>query len=278
MQIMISVLLLALAANLAADDIPLAVTGLAHPSLRQTPTGDEARLSDQYLKTGLEFLKKGQPSRAIEEFKDSVRLAPRGENYKALGTAYYQDGKKAKAAWAYRESLQLKSDTQVRSLVDALEGRDHPEERFQSNYDELRYQGLLSSGAKEEKAGRRDSALRSYLEAYQLHASPEGARGALRLAADLVDAYLDSKAPARAVQVLVDVQGLKERAQDLNREELGSLKRLQVAEDKVVAMTGQRLRQHQQDMLSDREAWERRVTEALAKKVRDVNLGAPAAR
>src|SRR6266852_4898520 len=84
------------------DGIPLAVTTLAHPSLYTTPTGAELAQSDRYLKSGLAFLQKKVPARAVEELKDSVRIAPRAENYKALGTAYYELGNPLKAAWAYR--------------------------------------------------------------------------------------------------------------------------------------------------------------------------------
>jgi len=108
-------------------DIPLAVTGLAHPSLISTPTAGELRKSDEYLRAGLAFLKKNAPQRAVDEFNDSVHLAPRAENYKALGTAYYQAGNSAKAAWAYRQSLKLRPDAQVQALIDSLEGKDHPE-------------------------------------------------------------------------------------------------------------------------------------------------------
>ncbi len=90
------------------DGIPLAVTTLAHPSLYTTPTTGELAQSDRYLASGLAFLQKKVPARAVEELKDSVRIAPRAENFKALGTAYYEVGDPRKAAWAYRESLQLR--------------------------------------------------------------------------------------------------------------------------------------------------------------------------
>jgi tetratricopeptide (TPR) repeat protein len=260
----------------AEDDIPLAVTGLAHPSLRQTPTGAELRLADQYRKSGLEFLKKNVPGRAVEEFKDSVRLAPSAENYKALGTAYFQDGNKLKAAWAYRESIQLKPDKKLQALVDSLEGRDHPEERFQSQYDELRHGKLIESGAKAAAEGKDDSALADYLEADALHSGPSTRGPALRLGAGLCEGYLKAQAPAKAIQVLDRLQGLRERAKDLSPEELKALARIESAQSEVERLTGKRLREHQKAMLSDREAWERELAEIMARKVKDVHLNAPA--
>ena len=94
-------------------DIPLAVTGSAHPVATSTPSVDELHKSDDYLKAGLSFLKKNLPLRAVDEFNDSVALAPRSENYKALGTAYYQAGNTHKAAWAYRQSLALQARRQA---------------------------------------------------------------------------------------------------------------------------------------------------------------------
>jgi tetratricopeptide (TPR) repeat protein len=256
----------------AADaDIPLAVTTLAHPSLRVTPTDAERELSDRYLQNGLLFLKKNNPERAIQEFKDAVRIAPSAANYKALGTAYYQAGDKLKGAWAYRESLQLEPDPKVQALVDALEGKDHPEETFQSKNDELRHARLLEMARADAKAGRRDRALRGYLEAYALHPAADSAGPGARLAADLVEEALAAGALDKAIVTLSQAQPLRE-AKNLDAAGLAALGRLAKAEDRVVAATGAKLRDHQKALLSDREAWERALQEKMAGKVKEVNL------
>jgi len=270
-QRLVLAVLLAPAAGWAANDIPLAVTTLAHPSLRTTPTAAELALSQKYLDSGLAFLKKDQPERAVQELKDAVRLAPGADNYKALGTAYYQAGDKLKAAWAYRESLQLGPDPKVQALVDALEGKDHPEEAFANKNDELRHARLLESGAAGVKAGRRDSALRDYVDAYKIKPGPESAGPAFRLAADLADDYLKAGALDKAIIAMAQVQDLK-GAKDLNKGDLAALGRLDKAETRVVQATGAKLREHQKAMLSDREAWERMIQEKMAGKVKDVNL------
>ena len=261
------------AAPLAAEelDIPLAVTTLAHPSMRTTPTAGEKSLSDKYLHAGLAFLAKNQPQRAVQELKDAVRLAPSGDTYKALGTAYYQADDKRKAAWAYRESLQLKPDAKVQALVDALEGKDHPEEQFANKNDEIRHQRLLDQAKVDAKAGKRDSALRDYVEAYEIKAGRESAGPAYRLAADLADEDLADNAVAKAIEVMASMQPLK-GARDLNKADLAALGRLDKAETKVVTLTGAKLREHEKAMLSDREGWERAVAEKMAGKVNSINL------
>jgi tetratricopeptide (TPR) repeat protein len=262
------------AASLRAEDdgIPLAVTTLAHPSLRTTPTTAELAQSDRYLKSGLAFLQKKVPARAVEELKDSVRMAPRAENFKALGTAYYEMGDPLKAAWAYRESLQLRPDAKVQALVDALEGKDHPEEAFATKYDELRYAKLLKSGQDNDRAGKRDSALRDYVEAWSVHNGAEARKPAFKLAAALTDDYLKSKAVVKAIQTMAKVSELRVGAKDLDRDELASLARLESAETEVVTLTGAKLREHQKAMLSDREAWERSVQEKLAGRPGNTNI------
>jgi Flp pilus assembly protein TadD len=114
-------------ASLIAQDlqIPLAVTGSAKPLAMSTPTTEDLRKSDDHLKDGLAFLKNMLPLRAVDEFNESVALAPRAENYKALGTAYYQAGNTHKAAWAYRQSLALKPDAKLQALLDSLAGQGH---------------------------------------------------------------------------------------------------------------------------------------------------------
>lgn len=266
-RIFLSVLaaaLLAPQAARAADedmDVPLAVTGMAHPSLRTTPTSGELKRSDEYLRSGLLFLKKNHVKRAIDDFNDSVRLAPRAKNFKALGTAYHQDGNIAKAAWAYRESLQLEPDPKVQALVDSFEGKDHPEERFADKNDEVRYARLLKEAAALEKEGRRDSALRGYIEAFNLLPSPEAQKPVFRLAASLAVDYAEAGSVAKAVQVLIKAKHVKERSKDLGKEELANLSRLEKVEDKVVALTGEKLRSHEVDMQTDKERWERRIQE-----------------
>lgn len=265
--------MLACGSPLLADgmDIPLAVTTLASPSLRTTPTTAEKALSDRYLRTGLTFLQKNSPDRALQEIKDSVRIAPSADNYKALGTAYYQLNDKLKAAWAYRESLQLGPDVKVQALVDSLEGKDHPEESFANKNDELRYGRLLKGAADEAKAGKRDSALRDYVDAYRIMPGRDSAGPAYRLAADLSDEYIKAGALDKAIITMTQVQDLK-GAKDLNKGDLAALGRLSKSEDAVVEATGSRLRDHQKAMLSDREAWERSITEKMANKVKEVNL------
>jgi tetratricopeptide (TPR) repeat protein len=254
------------------DGIPLAVTTLAHPSLRTTPTAAELAQSDRYLKAGLTFLQKKVPDRAVEELKDSVRIAPRAENFKALGTAYFDLGDRLKAAWAYRESLQLKPDAKVQELVDSLEGRDHPEEAFATKYDELRYAKLLKSGHENEKLGRRDTALRDYVEAWDVHNGEEARKPAFKLAAGLTDDYLKSKAVVKAIQTLDKVSALRVGAKDLDRDEMAAMARMESAETEVVTLTGVKLREHQKAMLSDREAWERSVQEKLAGRPGNTNI------
>lgn len=261
------------AAPMAAEtlDIPLAVTSLAHPSMRTTPTAGEKAMSEKYLRSGLAFLAKDQPQRAVQELKDAVRIAPSADGYKALGTAYYQADDKLKAAWAYRESLQLRPDAKVQELVDALEGKDHPEEQFASKNDEIRHQRLLDSAKADAKAGKRDSALRSYVEAYALKAGPESAGPAYRLASELADEYLAQGVVGKAIVVMAQVQPLK-GAKDLGKADLAALGRLDKAETKVVQLTGAKLREHEKAMLSDREGWERALAEKLAGKVNSINL------
>lgn len=272
-KIVIAAAWLAVPLSLRAEpvDVPLAVTTLAHPSMRTTPTASEKALSEKYLRAGLAFLQKDAPQRAVQEFKDAVRLAPSAENYKALGTAYYQAGDKLKAAWAYRESLQLGADPKVQALVDALEGKDHPEEAFADKNDELRHARLIESAGAHAKAGRRDSALRDYVEAYKVKAGPETAGPAFRLAADMADKYLAAGALDKAIVSMAQVQGLK-KAKDLKPADIAALGRLDKAETKVLQATGSRLRDHQKAMLSDRQAWERSIAEKMAGKVKDVNL------
>jgi tetratricopeptide (TPR) repeat protein len=261
-------LFLGAAAILRAEDmdIPLAVTGLAHPSLLTTPTAGELRKSDEYLKSGLAFLKKNMPQRAVDEFNDSVHLAPRAENYKALGTAYYQAGNSAKASWAYRQSLQLKPDTQVQALIDSLEGKDHPEENFRDKNDEIRYARLLKSAAAAEKQGKRDSAMRDYLDAYQLKREPEARRPVGRLGARLIEDYLKARSTSKAIEVLIKVRHTYENAKDLDAAEIQELARVEKAETEVVRLTGEKLRQHEVDMQSDRERWERHLAELEASR------------
>jgi tetratricopeptide (TPR) repeat protein len=258
---------------LAAEglDIPLAVTTLAHPSMRTTPTAGEKAMSEKYLRSGLAFLAKDQPLRAVQELKDAVRIAPSADGYKALGTAYYQADDKLKAAWAYRESLQLRPDAKVQQLVDALEGKDHPDEQFASKNDELRHQRLLDTAQADIKAGKRDSALRGYAEAYAIKAGPDSAGPAYRLAADLVDDYLSQQLVAKAIGVMSQMQALK-GAKDLGKADLAALGRLDRAEAKVAQLTGAKLREHEKAMLSDREGWERALAEKLAGKVNSINL------
>ncbi|MES2201345.1 MAG: hypothetical protein V4498_03755 [candidate division FCPU426 bacterium] len=247
-------------------DVPLAVTGLAHPSLISTPTGDEVRKSDDYLKAGLIFLKNNLPERAVSEFNDSVRMAPRAENYKALGTAYYQAGNQARAIWAYRQSIQLKPDEQVQALVDSLEGKDHPEERFKDLNDETRFARLMKSAARHEKKGRRDSAIRDYADAYALKADPDARRPIAGLSAGLAEEYIRVRSADRAIEVMVRAKHVYANAKDLDPQELDSLARLERAEAQVTKLTGERLREHEIDMQTDMERWRRKVREIEASK------------
>jgi tetratricopeptide (TPR) repeat protein len=267
-----ALLLVAGFARAEDDGIPLAVTTLAHPSLRTTPTGGELAQSDRYLKSGLMFLQKKVPARAVEELKDSVRMAPRAENFKALGTAYYEAGDKLKAAWAYRESLQLKPDAKVQALVDNLEGKDHPEDQFADKNDELRYDRLVAQGKANEKAGKRDSALRDYVEAWQVHNGPESRKPAFKLAAALTDDYLKADSVVKAIQTMDRVSALRVRAKDLSPEELSALKRLDAAETEVVKLTGAKLREHQKAMLTDEQAWERTIQEKTLSRPGNTNI------
>ena len=119
-----SLLCLLSAAGLSAaeSDSPLAVTGQAAAQRPLSPTAAEQALSDRFLNKGLDSLKVGHANEAVQALLDSVRLAPGADNTKALGTAYYQAGNLAKAAWAYRQSLQWKEDKRVRQLLDQLAG------------------------------------------------------------------------------------------------------------------------------------------------------------
>jgi tetratricopeptide (TPR) repeat protein len=248
------------------QDIPLAVTGLAHPSLLTTPTVDELKKSDEYLRDGLVFLKNNLPERALSEFKDSVRLAPRAENYKALGTAYYQVGDPTRADWAYRQSLQLRPDAQVQALIDSLEGKDHPEEQFKDVNDQVRFDRLRRSAASFERRGKHDSAIRDYADAYALKADPAVRKPIARIAASLVEDDLKARAADRAIEVLVRVRNVYANAKDMDEEELGWLERLDRSEAKVVKLTGEKLREHEVDMQTDKERWRRKIEEIEAKK------------
>ena len=114
--------LLAAAAGLSAADTdsPLAVTGQAAAQRPLSPTAADQALSDRFLNKGMGCLKQGRANEAVQALLDSVRLAPGADNTKALGTAYYQCGNLAKAAWAYRQSLQWKEDARVRALLAQL--------------------------------------------------------------------------------------------------------------------------------------------------------------
>jgi Flp pilus assembly protein TadD len=115
-------LLLLAASGHAADaaDAPLALTCQASAQTAVSPTAADQALSDHYLALGMDSLKTGHASAALQQLLDSVRLAPGADNTKALGTAYYQLGNLPKAAWAYGQSLQWRPDLRVRALLEQL--------------------------------------------------------------------------------------------------------------------------------------------------------------
>lgn len=241
-------LLLSGAPGTAAEtDAPLAVTIPAHPTTSATPTAEQGALSRKYLASGLEFLRQGQPYKALQDFNDSVRLAPNAENFEALGMAYGQAGNEPKAAWALRESLRLKPDAKVQALLDSLSGR-------QSSGAQARYRLLMVRARGEAASGEADAAINDYSDAYGLEAGPESAAPCLRLAADAAERELGRADLVGAVETLAEV-GAPRRASGLGGDLDGVLGRLDKAEARAARWSGMSLRDSQKAMLVDHDAW-----------------------
>jgi len=233
----------------AETDAPLAVTILAQGGPRVTPSYSQSQLSRAYEQSGMAMLRQGDAQRAIQDFNDSVRLAPTAENFKALGTAYYQAGNHLKAAWAYRESLRLASDTRVQDLVDSLAGED-------AGGNQTRYGRLLGRAPAEAQAGRVDQALQDYRDAFSIKPGPESASPGLRLAADSVEGFLNQGALAQAIEVLWRVDVIRRSpGLGVDADLAGPLGRLDKAEARLLRWTGHSLADHQKRMLVDPAAW-----------------------
>jgi len=114
--------------------------------------------------------------------------------------------------------------------------------------------------------------LRDYAEAWEVHQGPEARRPAFRLAASLAGDYLQAQAVVKAIETLDQVSAMRQEAKDLGPGEMGALAKLQSSEDEVVKLTGEKLRDHQKAMLSDKEAWERSVQEKMASRPGSTNL------
>lgn len=221
---------------------------LAQPSISATPTFGQRERSRRYLEAGQDYLNDGEPKRAIQAFKDSVRLAPGADNYKALGTAYAQSGDSLKAAWAYGESLRLIADPEVRALLDSLKQRGNSD-------DEARYKLLMGRAPGEARAGDVDQAIRDYRDAYVLKPGLESAVPCLRLSADAVDGYLSSGDLGHAVEALWWVDAIRRASTGLGADAADALARLDKAEERAVAWTGKSLQDNRKSMLIDHDAW-----------------------
>ncbi len=266
--VMLSLLALGLTGPVLAEniEIPLAVTGTAHPSLLKTPTSGQRAKSDQYLKAGLIFMQKGSHERAVQELQDSVRLAPRAENYQALGTAYFNAGNSAKAAWAYRESLQLKPDDKIQALIENLEGRDHPEERFANKSDELSYAAKLKQAKDFEKAGKIDKALRAWAEAAALMPGSEAREPQLRIHTQRAEKNLKAK---HSELVLRDLNGFRTAfgdGKDLSEQEYAYLGRAAKVEEQYYVLDGAKAREREVAGQSDEYRWTRKMLEKAVTK------------
>src|ERR1700722_10567484 len=194
-SVLVGLILMSMPAVLARADGPPADGILAQPSISATPTIGQRERSRKYLETGLDYLNIGEPKHAVQVLKDSVRLAPNADNFKALGTAYAQSGDSLKAAWAYGESLRLIADPEVRALLDSLKQQG-------TSDDEARYQLLMGRAPGEARAGDVDQAIRDYRDAYVLKPGLESAVPCLRLSADAVEGYLGHGDLAQAVEAL----------------------------------------------------------------------------
>ena len=223
---------------------------LAQPSIGATPTFGQRGRSREYLDAGLDDLNAGEPKRAVQALKNSVRLAPGADNYKALGTAYAQSGDTLKAAWAYGESLRLIADPEVRSLLDSLKQQGNAD-------DEARYRLLVARAPGEARAGDLDDAIRDYRDAYVLKPGLESAAPCLRLSADAVEGYLSSGELAKAVETLWWVDAIRRTSAGLGAEAADALARLDKAEERAVAWTGKSLQENRKSMLIDHDAWVR---------------------
>jgi tetratricopeptide (TPR) repeat protein len=237
------------AATIRADGPPAGGI-LAQPSHSATPTAGQRERSRKYLEAGLDYLDDGEPGRAVQVLKDSVRLAPGADNFKALGTAYAQSGDSLKAAWAYGESLRLIADPEVRALLDSL--------KQQGNSDsEARYKLLMGRAPGEARTGDVDQAIRDYRDAYVLKPGLESAVPCLRLSADAVEAYLSHGDLAKAVEALWWVDAIRRTSTGLGADASDAVARLDKAEQRAVAWTGMSLQENRKSMLIDHDAWSR---------------------
>ena len=256
----------------AVNDIPLAVTTLAHPSLLSTPTADQLKRSDEYLNRGLRFLANEETyGRAVREFEDSVRMYPRASNYKALGTAYYQMGNKAKAAWAYRQSLQLEPNKEVQALVDSFEGRERKDEQFRDEHDRIRFSRLLDSGNKNIKKDRLDSAFRDFLDAYRIMPDRKAREPLGRVGIQLVEQNVKAGNYEKSGRMIEDLRGIYGRANNITAKEEAYLARLDKAELQWAEATGQKLRKMEKALQSDEERFKREIDKEAAKHGGDRN-------
>jgi tetratricopeptide (TPR) repeat protein len=246
-------LLLFSTAVLAGDDIPLAVTTTTHPSLLTTPTQAQLEKSDDYLKAGLVFMEKQNYARAVAEFEDSVRQAPRAKNFKALGTAYFNLGDKQRAAEAYRESLQLEADPKVSALVDSLEGREDKEGQFANKADELRYSKLVKDGAQMEKKGKRDKAFQYFHEAYGLKPDSLSREKLGNLGIRLAEDHLKARSYETSAAYCSKLRVVYRRARDLSQKEFEDLKRLDAVEIQLAKGAGEKGRTIEKAMETERE-------------------------
>ena len=253
---------LAFSSGLAAlNDIPLAVTTLAHPSLLETPTAAQLKKSDNYLQRGLKALSRNETGRAIEEFRDSVKISPTSDNYKALGTSYYQSGDSAKAAWAYRQSLQLQPNAQVQALVDSLEGRDDPKESFKDEHDRLRYAKLLSEGKAFEKEGKLDTAFGRYKEANGILPGPEAREPMGRVGVAIVEKSVSGQNYAKGLEKVKELRSVYKNAKDTVKSEDQYLSRLDKAERALANAAGEKSRELEKATQSDKERFDRTMQE-----------------
>jgi hypothetical protein len=268
-----AVLALAAGRTARADglDAPLAVTTLARPSLSGTPTLGQQEESRRHLNAGLDLLKRNLPERAVQAFNDSVRLDPGADNYKALGTAYYQSGNRLKAAWAYGESLRYRADPNVQALADSLRAGDGAP----AGADPAYYRRAMDRAAADEKAGAVESAIRDYLDAYRAKPGAESASPCLRLASLAVarDLAPGTGSLSKAVELLIAVAPLKDAA-GLDAEARDSLRSLDGSGRDAERRSGMNLKDNEKAMLAGHDAW----AQGLDRADRGAASAAPEAR
>lgn len=250
---LLSFLLICLVPLAHAQDIPLAVTITAYPTMMETPTAGQIELAETYLKTGLKFLERKNFARAIAEFQDSIKQVPGAKNYLGLGTAYFDAGDKARAAWAYRQSLAFEPNPKVQALVDSFEGKEDLDATFADSYAEQRFYKLMGQGAKARKAGKQDTAFAAYRDAYEIKKDSEAREPMAAIGVALAEKHLDSGNLKKAGKVIHSLKDAFEDAKDLNDRETALYKRLDKVSDRLIQATGDKIRKTEKALETEKD-------------------------